>query len=151
MVLACFLSVLIVQGELAQETWIPSKKGKAASTFQGSSFLERPLLGLEASILHTHIDDPWPSSWIYRARLRLPLQTEEPPYTKSPLCVCVCVCVYSVIFNSLWPHGLVHQVPLSVQGIFQARKLEWVAFSFCRGSSQLSDQTHITCISCIGR
>ena len=36
----------------------------------------------------------------------------------------------------------------SVHGILQARRLEWVAFPFSRGSSLLRDWT---CISCIGR
>ena len=34
----------------------------------------------------------------------------------------------------------------SVQGISQARRLEWVAISFSMGSSQLKDQTRISCI-----
>ena len=34
----------------------------------------------------------------------------------------------------------------SVQGIFQARILEWVAFPFSRGSSQPRDQTQVSCI-----
>ena len=38
----------------------------------------------------------------------------------------------------------------SVCGIFQARKLEWVTISFCR-SSQPSDWTCISSVSCIGR
>ena len=33
----------------------------------------------------------------------------------------------------------------SVHGIFQVRILEWVAISFSRGSSQLRDQTHVSC------
>ena len=37
----------------------------------------------------------------------------------------------------------------SVLGISQARTLEWVAISFSRGSSQLRDQTHVSCVSCI--
>ena len=36
---------------------------------------------------------------------------------------------YSVMFNSLWPHGLF------VHGILHARTLEWVAIPFSRGSS----------------
>ena len=36
----------------------------------------------------------------------------------------------------------------SVHGIFQARIQEWVVISYSRGSSQLMDQT---CLSCIGR
>ena len=39
----------------------------------------------------------------------------------------------------------------SVHGIFQARTLEWVAISFSRGSSQLRDQTLVSCISCTAR
>ena len=39
----------------------------------------------------------------------------------------------------------------SVHGIFQARILEWAAVSSSRGSSQLTDQTCISCVSCIGR
>ena len=36
----------------------------------------------------------------------------------------------------------------SAHGISQARKLEWVAISYSKESSQHRDQT---CISCIGR
>ena len=39
----------------------------------------------------------------------------------------------------------------SVNQIFQARMLEWIAFSFSRGSPQPRDQTHIHCVSCISR
>ena len=34
----------------------------------------------------------------------------------------------------------------SVHGISQARKLEWVALSLSRGSSQPRDQTHVSCV-----
>ena len=37
----------------------------------------------------------------------------------------------------------------SVQGILQARILEWVAISSSRGSSRPSDPTHISCVPCI--
>ena len=36
----------------------------------------------------------------------------------------------------------------SVHGILQARKLEWVAMPFSRGSSRPRDQTHVSSISC---
>ena len=36
-------------------------------------------------------------------------------------------------------------------GIFQARILVWFAISFSRGSSQPRDQTHVSCIYCVGR
>ena len=35
----------------------------------------------------------------------------------------------------------------SVHGIFQARILEWIAFSFSRGSSWPRDQTRVSCIA----
>ena len=37
----------------------------------------------------------------------------------------------------------------SVHGIFQARILEWVAISSSRGSSQPTDRTRVSCVSCI--
>ena len=39
----------------------------------------------------------------------------------------------------------------SVHGVFQARILEWVAMPSSRGSSPPRDQTHVSCVSCIGR
>ena len=38
-----------------------------------------------------------------------------------------------------------------LHGISQARILEWAAIPSSRGSSQLRDQTLVSCISCIGR
>ena len=35
----------------------------------------------------------------------------------------------------------------TIHGILQARILEWVAFSFSRGSSQLRDQTQVSHIA----
>ena len=45
----------------------------------------------------------------------------------------------------LWDHCS------SVHGILQAKILEWVAISSSRGSSWPRDQTHVSCVSCIGR
>ena len=39
----------------------------------------------------------------------------------------------------------------SLHGILQARKLEWLAIPFSRGSSQPRDQTQASYISCTGR
>ena len=39
----------------------------------------------------------------------------------------------------------------SVNGIFQARMLGWVAISFSMGSPQARDQTHVSCVSYTGR
>ena len=49
---------------------------------------------------------------------------------------------------SLWDPMDCSSPGSSVHGIFQARVLEWVAFSFSRGSSQLRDQTRVSCIIC---
>ena len=35
----------------------------------------------------------------------------------------------------------------SIHGIFQARVLEWIAISFCRGSSWTRDWTQVSCIA----
>ena len=35
----------------------------------------------------------------------------------------------------------------TVHGILQARKLEWVAFPFSRGSSHPRNQTQVSCIT----
>ena len=57
----------------------------------------------------------------------------------------------SVLSNSSWPHGP-HSLPgSSVLGISQAGILEWVTISFSRRSSWPRHQTHVSCISCIGR
>ena len=39
----------------------------------------------------------------------------------------------------------------SVHRIFQARIMEWIAFSYSRESSQPKNQTRVSCLSCIGR
>ena len=61
--------------------------------------------------------------------------------------VCMCACLHSIMSDSFRPH-----LPgSSVCEIFQARILEWAAISSSRGSFWLRDQTHISCVSCIGR
>ena len=39
----------------------------------------------------------------------------------------------------------------SVHGILQARILEWVAMRPSRGPSRPRDETHISCVYCIGK
>ena len=41
---------------------------------------------------------------------------------------------------------LLDPMDYTAHGILQARMLEWVAFPFSRGSSQLRDQTQVSCI-----
>ena len=52
----------------------------------------------------------------------------------------------SVMSNSLWPREL-YLLGSSLQGIFQARILEWVAISSSRGASQPRDRTWVSCIA----
>ena len=58
----------------------------------------------------------------------------------------VCVLIHVWLFVIPWT--IAHQAPLS---ILQARILEWVAISFCRGSSRPRDWISISSISCTGR
>ena len=48
-----------------------------------------------------------------------------------------------------WAHVDCSPPGSSVHGIVQARILEWVAISSSRGSSWPSDQTRVSCVSCI--
>ena len=73
------------------------------------------------------------------------------------LCVCVCECVYVCVcvhaqscLTLCNPVGCSPSAS-SVHGIFQARIMEWVAFSYSRGSSEPRDWTlssGISCVSC---
>ena len=47
----------------------------------------------------------------------------------------------SVVSDCLWPRSLPGS---SVHGILQARRLEWVAIPFSRGSSRPRDQTQVS-------
>ena len=69
----------------------------------------------------------------------------------SCICVCVCVCVRAQSCSTLSTSLACSPPGSSVHGISQASILEWVAISSSRGSSPPRDQTHISCIFCIGR
>ena len=51
----------------------------------------------------------------------------------------------TVVSDSLQPQGLLPGS--SVHGILQARRVEWVAISFPKQSSQPRDQTRVSCIA----
>ena len=57
------------------------------------------------------------------------------------------LCSVSKSCLTLWDPLGYSPLGSSVNGIFHARTLEWVATSFCRGSPQLKDQPHISCVS----
>ena len=64
------------------------------------------------------------------------------------LCVCVCVCVLVIQSCPTLCDPMDCSLPgSSVHGISQARILEWIAISFSRESSQLRDQTCVSCIA----
>ena len=63
----------------------------------------------------------------------------------------VCECMHAQLYLILCDPMDCSPPGSTVRGIFQARILEWVAISFSRGPSQSSDQTQVSCISCIGR
>ena len=62
-------------------------------------------------------------------------------FSKITILLKVKVKSFSVKSHSLWPHDY------TVHGILQARILEWVAFSFSRGSSQPRDWTQVSHIA----
>ena len=62
---------------------------------------------------------------------------------KSTKCVCVCVCVK--VAQSC--PTLCDPMDYTVHGILQARILEWVAFSFSKGSSQPRNRTQVSYIA----
>ena len=64
------------------------------------------------------------------------------------VCVCVCVCVLSHVQLFATPWNVARQDPLFMD-YPATRILERVAISSSRGSSQLRDQTSISCSSCI--
>ena len=67
------------------------------------------------------------------------------------VCVCVCVCMRALSHVQLCDPMDCSPPGSLVNGIFQARILEWVAVSFSRGSTQPRDRTCISYVSCIGR
>ena len=60
-----------------------------------------------------------------------------------------CILSQSVVSDCLQPMDC--RAPgSSIHGVFQARILAWVAIFSSRGSYPPRDQTHVSCISCIG-
>ena len=59
------------------------------------------------------------------------------------------VAVQSLSYIQLFCNSFNSPPGSSAHGILQARILEWVAISSCRGSAQPRDQTCISCVSCI--
>ena len=64
-----------------------------------------------------------------------------------PSSVHACMLSHFIMSNSLWPYGLQFSPGSSVQGIFQARILEWVAKPSSRRSSNpgIEPTSHVSC------
>ena len=69
---------------------------------------------------------------------------------KVPLIASCMLSRFSCVRLCTTPWTVALQAPLSM-GFFQARILEWVAICSSREPSLSRDQTHIFCVSCIGR
>jgi len=67
----------------------------------------------------------------------------KPHMQQEGLCCC---CLVAQSFPTLWDLMDCSPPGSFVSGIFQARILQWVAISFCRGSSLPKDRTHVSCI-----
>ena len=61
------------------------------------------------------------------------------------MCVCVCVHTHAQLSPTVCDPMDCSQPGSSLHGIFQARKLEWIAISFSRGSPRSRDRTYISC------
>ena len=66
-------------------------------------------------------------------------------YLKFSFLLCLLFFSWSVVSDSCNPMDC-SPLGSSVHRIFQARILEWVVISFCRGSSQPRDQTQVSCV-----
>ena len=83
----------------------------------------------------------------WRDVLEQKTQTKDPDRSTEKGCVHACLLSRSVVSDSCGPMDC-GPPGSSVHGVFQARILEWVAISYCRGSSRPRNRT---CLSCIGR
>ena len=92
-----------------------------------------------------------PFSWVLvHTRFCLcPPRVFFPVLFKSGSCVVELMVTYSKSEAKLTQScpTLCDAMDYTVHGILQARILEWVTFSFSRGSSQPRDQTQVSCIA----
>ena len=84
------------------------------------------------------------------------LLPQSPKVCSLHLCLFCCFAyrvIVTIFLNSMWVKvaqsclTLCDPMDYTVNGILQARILEWVAFPFCRGSSQPRNQNRVSCIA----
>ena len=117
------------------------------------SHFESPLQGLHSPLLWEHLPFTLLSNLTF---LRCPLALSlfklfsstlsDLQHSSWHICL-ISIGMMSMIF--LW-FSLVWCCNQPVR-IFQAKRLEWVTISYSRGSPQPIDQTHVSCVSWIGR
>ena len=90
-----------------------------------------------------------PKAWCYGRSCFLMSQTQRWSWRVFKWCV-HCACSVAQSRLTLWDPMDCSLPGSSVQGISQARILEWVAISSSRNSFWPRDRTHISWISCIG-
>ena len=93
------------------------------------------------------LPDPWIK--LSSPTLQADALTSEPP--GKPIYVYICAYICIVLVTQLCPFlcnpvDCSCQAPLSIV-ILQARRLEWIAIPFSRGSSPSRDQTQVSCIA----
>ena len=82
---------------------------------------------------------PHTDQWVWQTEL---MSTVVGPFTLYLACTLSC----SLMSDSVAPWTVCSLLGSFVRGIHQAWILEWVAISYSRGSSQLRDQTSVSCI-----
>ena len=82
---------------------------------------------------------PHTDQWVWQTEL---MSTVVGPFTLYLACTLSC----SFMSDSVAPWTVCSLLGSFVRGIHQAWILEWVAISYSRGSSQLRDQTSVSCI-----
>ena len=125
-----------------------------SSTFSSQNFMPQILMMLHVQYSHEQ------NFYASFPPIGLPGPLSSHPHSTchvltSIYCSCVswsyrCVPACSVMSDSVTPGTVAHQAPLSMGFSRQQYWSELPIFS-SRGSSQPRDQTHISCISCIGR
>ena len=95
------------------------------------------------------VEGDFPSGSVVKNLPRLETQirswSRKTPYATEQLSPCATTVEWVKVAQSCLT--LCDPIDCTVQGILQARILEWVAFPFSRGSSQLRDRTQVSWIA----
>ena len=101
-----------------------------------------------SKLLCPHLNNIDNNRVTYRVLVSTPLSLICSLAIMCYMCVCVCVCVFSCL--TLWPHGRWPTRLLSPWD-FSGNDTGVGCHFLFQGSSWPKDQTHISCVSCVGR